>query len=115
MRKHAKLSASGSEKWMTCTPSAQLEDQFPHFNSRLGIQAVGGFVKDYHAWIVQQCACDTNSLSHPVTETLDELVTHVDDSSSLHDLFNTGDPLTTRDSKCRSEKVEILVDSHVVI
>ena len=29
MRKHAKLSASGSEKWMTCTPSAQLEDQFP--------------------------------------------------------------------------------------
>lgn len=28
-RKHAKLSASGSEKWMTCTPSAQLEDQFP--------------------------------------------------------------------------------------
>ena len=28
-RAHAKLSASGSEKWMTCTPSAHLEDQFP--------------------------------------------------------------------------------------
>lgn len=28
-RKHAKLSASGSEKWMTCTPSAHIEDQFP--------------------------------------------------------------------------------------
>ena len=27
-RAHAKLSASGSEKWMTCTPSAQLEDGF---------------------------------------------------------------------------------------
>lgn len=27
-RAHAKLSASGSEKWMTCTPSAHLEDQF---------------------------------------------------------------------------------------
>ena len=26
---HAKLSASGSEKWMTCTPSARLEEQFP--------------------------------------------------------------------------------------
>jgi hypothetical protein len=28
-RAHAKLSASGSEKWMTCTPSAHLEEQFP--------------------------------------------------------------------------------------
>ena len=27
-RAHAKLSASGSEKWMTCTPSAHLEDSF---------------------------------------------------------------------------------------
>lgn len=26
---HAKLSASGSEKWMTCTPSARLEENFP--------------------------------------------------------------------------------------
>lgn len=27
-RAHAKLSASGSKKWLTCTPSAQLEDTF---------------------------------------------------------------------------------------
>ena len=27
-RTHAKLSASGSEKWMTCTPSADFEEQF---------------------------------------------------------------------------------------
>ena len=26
---HAKLSASGSEKWMTCTPSARMEESFP--------------------------------------------------------------------------------------
>jgi len=26
---HAKLSASGSEKWMTCTPSARMEEAFP--------------------------------------------------------------------------------------
>lgn len=26
---HAKLSASGSKKWLTCTPSARLEEQFP--------------------------------------------------------------------------------------
>lgn len=29
IRAHAKLSASGSKKWLTCTPSASLEDQFP--------------------------------------------------------------------------------------
>ncbi len=28
-RAHAKLSASGSEKWLTCTGSAKLEEQFP--------------------------------------------------------------------------------------
>lgn len=28
MTAHAKLSASGSEKWMTCTPSARMEEQF---------------------------------------------------------------------------------------
>lgn len=28
-RAHAKLSASGSGKWLVCTPSAHLEDQFP--------------------------------------------------------------------------------------
>lgn len=29
MTAHAKLSASGSKKWLTCTPSARLEEQFP--------------------------------------------------------------------------------------
>lgn len=28
-RAHAKLSASGAKKWLTCTPSANLEEQFP--------------------------------------------------------------------------------------
>ena len=30
---HAKLSASGSEKWMTCTPSAKMEEPFPDESS----------------------------------------------------------------------------------
>jgi hypothetical protein len=30
---HAKLSASGSEKWMTCTPSAKMEESFPDEHS----------------------------------------------------------------------------------
>lgn len=32
-RAHAKLSASGSKRWLTCTPSAQLESQFPDTTS----------------------------------------------------------------------------------
>lgn len=32
-RAHAKLSASGSKKWLVCTPSAHLEDQFPDDSS----------------------------------------------------------------------------------
>lgn len=31
--KHAKLSASGAKRWMSCTPSASLEDQFPESTS----------------------------------------------------------------------------------
>lgn len=33
-RAHAKLSASGSKKWLTCTRSAALEDQFPDEQSQ---------------------------------------------------------------------------------
>lgn len=29
LKAHAKLSASGSDRWMTCTPSARLEEPFP--------------------------------------------------------------------------------------
>lgn len=32
-RAHAKLSASGSKRWLTCTPSANLESQFPDSTS----------------------------------------------------------------------------------
>lgn len=32
-RKHAKLSASGAHRWMACTPSASLEEQFPESTS----------------------------------------------------------------------------------
>jgi hypothetical protein len=37
-RAHAKLSASGSKKWLTCTRSAALEDQFPDEQSRFAAE-----------------------------------------------------------------------------
>jgi len=33
MADHAILSASGSERWLACTPSARLEQQFPEETS----------------------------------------------------------------------------------
>lgn len=38
MTAHAKLSASGSEKWLTCLPSAALEDQFPDEQSEFAAE-----------------------------------------------------------------------------
>lgn len=43
-RAHAKLSASGSEKWMTCTPSAHLEDGYPDEGSEFSRE--GTFAHD---------------------------------------------------------------------
>lgn len=37
-RAHAKLSASGSKKWLTCTRSAHLEDQFPDEQSQFAAE-----------------------------------------------------------------------------
>lgn len=41
---HAKLSASGSKKWLTCTPSARLEEQFP--DERSTFAAEGTFMHE---------------------------------------------------------------------
>jgi hypothetical protein len=39
---HAKLSASGSKKWITCTPSAELEAQFPSEDSKYSSEGTYG-------------------------------------------------------------------------
>lgn len=39
---HAKLSASGSKKWLTCTPSARLEEQFPDEKSDFAAEGTYG-------------------------------------------------------------------------
>jgi hypothetical protein len=53
-RAHAKLSASGSKKWLTCTPSAHLEEQFPDEDgdfSREGTFAHAVFAQDLNTWL----------------------------------------------------------------
>lgn len=47
---HAKLSASGSKKWLTCTPSARLEDQFP--DERSSFAEEGTFAHEVFEHIV---------------------------------------------------------------
>jgi hypothetical protein len=49
-RAHAKLSASGSKKWLTCTPSASLEDQFP--DERSEFAAEGTFAHEVFEHLV---------------------------------------------------------------
>ena len=75
MTAHAKLSASGSEKWMTCTPSARLEEQFPDEGSEFARE--GTFA---HA-VFEQMLC--NYLGRPVNPLPTELMHH--DSPALRD------------------------------
>ncbi len=49
-RAHAKLSASGSLKWITCTPSASLEQQFPDEQSRFAGE--GTFAHEVHEHLI---------------------------------------------------------------
>ena len=37
MRSHAKLSASGSKRWMNCPGSVRLEEQFPDIESEYAL------------------------------------------------------------------------------
>ena len=50
-RAHAKLSASGSGKWLTCTPSAHLEDQFPDEQSEFASE--GTFAHEVFEHLMQ--------------------------------------------------------------
>lgn len=65
-RAHAKLSASGSKKWLTCTPSAHLEDQFPDEGSEYASE--GTFA---HAVFEQELL---NWLGRPVDPLLSALL-----------------------------------------
>ena len=50
-RQHAKLSASGSAKWLVCTPSAHLEDQF--LDEDTEFSAEGTFAHEVFAYRMQ--------------------------------------------------------------
>jgi hypothetical protein len=92
MTAHAKLSASGSEKWMTCTPSARLEEQFPDEGSEFARE--GTFA---HA-VFEQMLC--NYLGRPVGPLPTELMHH--DSPALRDhVFNAVDYCIERIKEAR--------------
>ena len=75
IRAHAKLSASGSKKWLTCTPSANFEDQFPDEGSTFA--AEGTFA---HA-VFEQRLC--NYLGYAVPRLPEELLDY--DCAELRD------------------------------
>lgn len=55
-RAHAKLSASGSKKWLTCTPSANLEDQFEDVQTEFSKE--GTFAHEVFEYMLRQFTGD---------------------------------------------------------
>ena len=72
MAAHAKLSASGAKKWLTCTPSANLEAQFANESSNYASEGTFG-----HALFEQRLlAYLGRPLSAPTEEQLPEYAKH---------------------------------------
>ena len=79
---HAKLSASGSEKWMTCTPSAKMEEAFEDESSdfaREGTFAHAVFEQDVLTYLGREVEPLPQELIHFDTP---ELRGHVADAVS---------------------------------
>ncbi len=105
-RAHAKLSASGSKKWLTCTPSAKLEEQFPDEQSSFA--AEGTFA---HAVFEQELL---TRLGRPVDPLPQDLL-HFD-SADLRDHVAAAVAVAMEridDARARCEDPVILVEQRV--
>ena len=77
MTAHAKLSASGSEKWMTCTPSARMEESFPDEGSefaREGTFAHAVFEQELLIYLGRKMEPSPEELAHFDSPALREYV-----------------------------------------
>lgn len=105
-RAHAKLSASGSKKWLTCTPSAKLEEQFPDEQSSFA--AEGTFA---HAVFEQELL---HRLGRPV-DPLPQDLAHFD-SADLRDHVQAAVAVAMEridEARARCEDPVILVEQRV--
>ncbi|NBX33670.1 MAG: DUF2800 domain-containing protein, partial [Planctomycetes bacterium] len=91
MTAHAKLSASGSGKWMVCTPSAQIESQLPDEGSNFaseGTFAHAVFEQSLLTYLGRPCDPLPKELMHHdspelrdyVAEAVDYAITRIDDA-----------------------------------
>lgn len=106
IRAHAKLSASGSGKWLVCTPSASLEDQFPDEQSAFA--AEGTFA---HAVFEQELL---HRLGRPVDPLPQDLL-HFD-SADLRDHVQAAVDVALdriREARSRCADPVILVEQRV--
>ena len=71
-RKHAKLSASSSGKWLVCTPSAQLEDEIPDEDSPFAAEGTLA-----HELFAQVMTDHVSGLSSPTVLASKEMAEHV--------------------------------------
>ena len=73
------------------------------------------FIEDKNLWIVQESPSDSDALLHTVTQALDVTVLHVSRAGRFHDFLDASLALRCWDPKNRPEKVEVFMDTHVVI
>ena len=94
---------------------SELQKELSHFDTGFGIQTVCRFIEDQNLWIVQERSSDSDSLLHAVTKALDVAVLHVGGARRFHDFLDASLALRSWDPKNRPEKVEVFMDTHVVI
>ena len=105
-RAHAKLSASGSGKWLVCTPSASLEDQFPDEQSAFA--AEGTFA---HAVFEQEQLSRLGRADDPLPQDL----LHFDSADLRDHVLSAVDVALDRIREARSRCADpvILVEQRV--
>ena len=64
---------------------------------------------------MEKCSGDPYTLLHPVTEAFDIPILHVSRIGCFHDLLDSGLALLAGYSKDRTEEIQVLMHSHVVI
>ena len=95
--------------------AGEVEEELPHLDARLRVEAVGRLVEDERNRIVQERARDGHPLPHAVAQALDEQVLEAARAGHLQDLVDPLVARSTADAERGPEEVEVLADAHVVV
>ncbi len=63
-------------------------NEFPNFNQLIGIQTIGGFIEYHQFWLMNDCLCNTHTLTVTSGEVAYQPVTEMSDAAALLDTVN---------------------------